>query len=88
MKLSLFLLNDSAQTGAYGFKECAMRSLQIFLRYLRAVLWSFIGLGGRSADASTRLKGANPLPLIAIAFGVVLAFLACLAALARFAASA
>ena len=63
-----------------------MRYLRVFLRYLRAVLWSFIGLGGRSTDASSRLENANPLPLIAIAFAVVLVFLACLVALARFAA--
>jgi hypothetical protein len=88
MKLSLFFTCDGAQTAAQGFKERAMRHLQIFLRYLRAVLWGFIGLGGRSKDASIRLENANPLPLIAIAFAVVLAFLGCLVALARFAASA
>jgi hypothetical protein len=55
---------------------------------LRAVLWSFVGLGGRRADATARLEQVRPLPLIAVAFAVVVVILGCLAALAHYAAHA
>ena len=57
-----------------------------FLRALRAVLWSFIGLGGRRADADRRTEQVGVLPLIGVALGVVLLLIAGLLALARFAA--
>jgi hypothetical protein len=58
-----------------------------FLRALRAVLWSFIGLGGRRADADRRTEQVGVLPLIGVALGVVLLLIAGLLALAHFAAS-
>jgi hypothetical protein len=57
-----------------------------FLRALRAVLWSFIGLGGRRADADRRTEQVGVLPLIGVALAVVLLFIAGLLALAHFAA--
>lgn len=56
------------------------------IRALRAVLWSFIGLGGRRADAEKRTAQVGILPLIAVALVVVLLLVAGLIALARFAA--
>ncbi|MDM0004603.1 DUF2970 domain-containing protein [Variovorax sp. J22G73] len=56
------------------------------MRALRAVLWSFIGLGGRRADADKRTAQVGILPLIAVALVVVLLLIAGLIALARFAA--
>jgi hypothetical protein len=56
-----------------------------FLRTLRAVLWSFIGLGGRRADAEARTAGVGVLPLVAVAFVLVLLFVGGLIAVARFA---
>ncbi|MDQ0026965.1 hypothetical protein J2X90_004792 [Variovorax paradoxus] len=57
-----------------------------FLRALRAVLWSFIGLGGRRADADRRTEQVGVLPLIGVALAVVLLLIAGLLALAHFAA--
>jgi len=57
-----------------------------FLRYLRAVLWGVVGLGGRQADAASRVDEAGVLPTIAIAFVLVMLIVAGLIALARFAA--
>ena len=56
------------------------------LRALRAVLWSFIGLGGRRADADKRTAQVGLLPLIGVALVVVLLLVAGLITLARFAA--
>lgn len=53
---------------------------------VRAVLWSFIGLGGRRADADKRTSQVGILPLIGVALVVVLLLIAGLIALARFAA--
>ncbi|KQU82479.1 hypothetical protein ASC78_18075 [Variovorax sp. Root318D1] len=57
-----------------------------FLRALRAVLWSFIGLGGRRADADRRTEQVGVLPLMGVALAVVLLLIAGLLALAHFAA--
>ena len=57
-----------------------------FLRALRAVLWSFIGLGGRRADADRRTEQIGVLPLVGVALAVVLLLIAGLLALAHFAA--
>jgi hypothetical protein len=57
-----------------------------FLRALRAVLWSFIGLGGRRADADRRTEQIGVLPLIGVALAVVLLLIAGLLALAHLAA--
>lgn len=59
-----------------------------FLRYLRAVLWAFIGLGGRRADAAGRVDQAGVLPTLGIALVLVLLIVGGLIALARFAAGA
>jgi hypothetical protein len=56
------------------------------MRAVRAVLWSFIGLGGRRADADQRTDQVGVLPLIGVAFAVVLLLIAGLLALAHFAA--
>ncbi|MDM0115143.1 DUF2970 domain-containing protein [Variovorax sp. J22R133] len=58
--------------------------MSIFLRTLRAVLWSFIGLGGRRADAEVRTANVGLLPLLAVAFVLVLMFVGTLIALVRF----
>jgi len=57
-----------------------------FMRALRAVLWSFIGLGGCRADADRRTEQVGVLPLIGVALAVVLLLIAGLLALAHFAA--
>jgi hypothetical protein len=57
-----------------------------FLRALRAVLWSFVGLGGRRADADRRTEQVGVLPLVGVALAVVLLLIAGLLALAHFAA--
>lgn len=57
-----------------------------FLRYLRAVLWGFVGLGGRRDDADERVDQAGALPTIAIALVLVLLLVVGLIALAKFAA--
>jgi len=54
---------------------------------VRAVLWSFIGLGGRRADADKRTAQIGILPLIGVALALVLLLIAGLVALAHFAAS-
>jgi|GEM_PF-479047 len=56
------------------------------LRALRAVLWSFIGLGGRRADAERRTSQVGILPLIGVAVVMVLLLIAGLITLAHFAA--
>lgn len=56
------------------------------MRAVRAVLWSFIGLGGRRADADQRTAQVGVLPLIGVAFVMVLLLIAGLLALAYFAA--
>ncbi|MDH6591410.1 hypothetical protein M2165_001299 [Variovorax sp. TBS-050B] len=56
------------------------------LRAIRAVLWSFIGLGGRRADADSRTARVGLLPLIGVAFVTVLLLVAGLLALAHVAA--
>lgn len=60
--------------------------MNTFLRTLRAVLWSFIGLGGRRADAEKRTEQVGLLPLLAVAFVLALLLIVGLVALARFAA--
>ena len=57
-----------------------------FMRAVRAVLWSFIGLGGRRADADRRTEQVGLLPLIGVALATVLLLIAGLLALAHFAA--
>ena len=59
-----------------------------FMRAVRAVLWSFIGLGGRRADADRRTEQVGLLPLISVALATVLLLIAGLLALAHFAAGA
>lgn len=59
-----------------------------FLRALRVVLWSFIGLGGRRAVADKRMDQIGLLPIIAIAAVLLGLILAGLVALAHFAAQA
>ncbi|MCR8957180.1 DUF2970 domain-containing protein [Variovorax sp. CCNWLW225] len=56
------------------------------MRAVRAVLWSFIGLGGRRADADRRTEQVGVLPLIGVALVTVLLLIAGLLALAHFAA--
>lgn len=56
------------------------------LRTVRAVLWSFIGLGGRRSTAEKRTEEVGFLPLAIVAFVLVLLLIAGLVALARFAA--
>jgi hypothetical protein len=57
-----------------------------FMRAVRAVLWSFIGLGGRRAEADRRTAQVGLLPLIGVALAVVLLLIGGLLALAHFAA--
>jgi hypothetical protein len=56
------------------------------MRAVRAVLWSFIGLGGRRADADRRTAQVGLLPLVGVALATVLLLIAGLLALTRFAA--
>ena len=64
-----------------------MQVLSNFLRVLKAVLWGFIGLGGRRADAETRLEGTGGLlPLVLVGLVLVILLVGGLVALARFAA--
>jgi hypothetical protein len=56
------------------------------MRAVRAVLWSFIGLGGRRADADRRTAQVGLLPLIGVALATVLLLIGGLLALAHFAA--
>jgi hypothetical protein len=57
-------------------------------RAVRAVLWSFIGLGGRRADATARTEQVGLLPLVAIALVFALLLVSGLIAVARIAAGA
>lgn len=59
-----------------------------FLRALRAVLWSFIGLGGRRADAEKRTEQIGLMPLLLVAFALVLVLVVGLVLLARYASQA
>lgn len=59
-----------------------------FLRALRAVLWSFIGLGGRRADAEKRTEQIGLMPLLLVAFVLVLVLVVGLVLLARYASQA
>jgi hypothetical protein len=52
------------------------------LRQIQTVLWSLVGLGRRKDMATIHQRG-NPLVLIPIAFGFVLAFLGTLALIAH-----
>jgi hypothetical protein len=61
-------------------------SMSNLMRAVRAVLWSFIGLGGRRADADKRTAQVGILPLIGVAFVMVLLLIAGLLALAHYAA--
>jgi len=64
-----------------------MRVLSNFLRVLRAVLWGFIGLGGRRDDAEKRLEGTGGLlPLVLVGLVLALLLVGGLVALAHFAA--
>ncbi|RRH88447.1 DUF2970 domain-containing protein [Variovorax beijingensis] len=56
------------------------------MRAVRAVLWSFIGLGGRRADADRRTAQVGLLPLVGVALATVLLLIGGLLALAHFAA--
>ena len=56
------------------------------MRAVRAVLWSFIGLGGRRADADRRTAQVGLLPLVGVALVTVLLLIGGLLALAHFAA--
>ena len=56
------------------------------MRAVRAVLWSFIGLGGRRADADKRTAQLGILPLIGVGLCMALLLIAGLVALAHFAA--
>jgi hypothetical protein len=55
---------------------------------VRAVLWSFIGLGGRRADADKRTSQVGILPLIGVALVLVLLLIVGLMALAHYVAGA
>jgi len=61
--------------------------MSVLLRSLRAVLWSFIGLGGRQADAQARTEGVGLLPLLSVALVLVLLLVAGLIALAKYVGS-
>lgn len=66
-----------------------MRMLSNALRVLKAVLWGFIGLGGRRADAESRLEGTGGLlPLVLVGLVLLLVLVGGLILLARFAAGA
>ena len=56
------------------------------LRALRAVLWRFIGLGGRRADAERRTSQVGILTLVGVALVMVLLLIAGLVTLAHLAA--
>ncbi|RSZ44242.1 MULTISPECIES: DUF2970 domain-containing protein [unclassified Variovorax] len=56
------------------------------LRAVRAVLWSFIGLGGRRADAERRTAQVGILPLIGVALVMVLLLIAGLITLVHYVA--
>lgn len=58
------------------------------LRMVRAVLWSFIGLGGRQSQAEKRTEQVGFVPLAIVAFVLVAVLIAGLVALAKYAAAA
>ncbi|MEJ8857931.1 DUF2970 domain-containing protein [Variovorax robiniae] len=62
--------------------------MSILPRSVRTVLWSFIGLGGRRADADARTEGVGILTLVGVALVLVLLLVGGLIALARFVAGA
>jgi hypothetical protein len=62
------------------------RRMSNLMRAVRAVLWSFIGLGGRRVDADQRTAQVGILPLIGVALVVVALLVAGLITLAHFAA--
>lgn len=51
-----------------------MPCMNKFARVIRAVLWSFIGLGGRRADAERRITDIGIIPIIAVAAVFTLLF--------------
>lgn len=55
------------------------------LRYIKTVLWSFIGIGRRQDMAQLSERG-NPLILVVVAFVLLLVFLITLVLAARWAA--
>jgi hypothetical protein len=57
------------------------------LRMVRAVLWSFIGLGGRQSQAEKRTEQVGFVPLAIVAFVLVAVLIAGLVALAKYAAA-
>lgn len=57
-----------------------------FLRSVRAVLWGFIGLGGRQSDAEKRTEKVGFLPLVLVAFVLLLLLIVFLVGVARWAA--
>lgn len=57
-----------------------------FLRSVRAVLWGFIGLGGRRSDAEKRTEKVGFLPLVTVAFVLFLLLIVFLVGVARWAA--
>ncbi|WP_371319940.1 DUF2970 domain-containing protein [Variovorax sp. dw_308] len=65
-----------------------IQSMSILPRSVRAVLWSFIGLGGRRADADARTEDVGILSLVCVALVLVLLLVGGLIAVARFAATA
>ncbi|MEJ8824726.1 DUF2970 domain-containing protein [Variovorax humicola] len=61
--------------------------MTVLPRSVRAVLWSFIGLGGRRADAQARTENISILTLVSVALVLVLLLVGGLIAVARFAAA-
>jgi hypothetical protein len=61
--------------------------MSLLPRSVRAVLWSFIGLGGRRADADARTEGVGILTLVGVALVLVLLLVVGLVALAHFVAT-
>lgn len=54
---------------------------------VRAVLWGLIGLGGRQADARSRVDAAGALPTLIVALVFVVLLVLGLIAVARFVAA-
>ena len=65
-----------------------IQTMNKLLRTVRAVLWSLIGLGGRQSEAEKRTEQVGFLPIVLVAFVVVVLLVVGLVALARFAAGA
>jgi hypothetical protein len=57
-----------------------------FFSSLRAVLWGFIGLGGRRADAAERVEKGGMVSVIVVALVLVLVFVVTLIGIAKLAA--